>query len=96
MDSLPPNPTGRFVPTLTTGAAWDELLGGLTRAEFSRRTGVPAESLARWARGGRPRRGSIAQIVVALGRPVAEVEALLERIVREGREKHAEMPEAAE
>jgi transcriptional regulator with XRE-family HTH domain len=77
---------GRFQPSLTTGPAWDSLLGGRSRREFCRRTRVERESLSRWARGeSEPREGSIAQIAAALGRDAGEIRALLVQIVAEGR-----------
>jgi len=74
----------QFQPTLTIGPAWEKLLGGLSREAFCRKTGCNSESMARWARGIRPRYGTICQIAFGMGRPVAEVAALLDAIVRQG------------
>lgn len=61
------------------------MLGGLSRAEFCRRTGVHETNLGNWAHGIRPRRGTICQIAVGLGRPVSEIQDILNRIVADGR-----------
>lgn len=72
--------TGRFQATVVTGPTWSELLAGHTVTSFTQLTGVPRESLSRWAKGTRPRAGSVAQLALALERPASEVQRLLDQI----------------
>jgi transcriptional regulator with XRE-family HTH domain len=76
---------GQFQATLTIGEHWEQLLGGLSRAEFCRLTQVNGESLSRWAKGIQPRHGTVCQVAMALGRDLAEIRQLLDAIVQAGR-----------
>jgi transcriptional regulator with XRE-family HTH domain len=75
----------RVLATVTTAESFDALLGGFSRREFMRRTGVSKETLIGWAKGARARPGTIRKVATALGREPGEVEAVLDRIAAEAR-----------